>query len=65
VALAAGTQYWITVQTNKHQKDATIVWNVNDTDQVNGQTYALDTAEAGWAAQAPLTPGFAFAVYGK
>jgi hypothetical protein len=66
VKLAANTQYWITVQTNTHQTDATVVWNLNDADQVSGQTYALDLSEQGWLAEEPpRVPGVAFAVYGK
>ena len=61
VAVKAGTQYWVALQTNKSDASAWAGWNMNDTEEINPLPCAFNTG-TGWAATGCL-PGPAFAVY--
>jgi hypothetical protein len=63
VALTAGTQYWITVTTNKKEANEFGAWAFNSTDETDIQTTASNTG-SGWTA-GEAVPGVSFGVYGK
>jgi hypothetical protein len=62
VPLTAGTQYWVVLQTNDSDPDASTGWNFNDTEQVIGQTGAYNQG-SGWVTGAYI-PAPALAVLG-
>jgi hypothetical protein len=63
VALTAGTQYWLTVTTNKAEANEYAAWAFNSTDETDTQTIASNTG-SGWTA-GEAVPGVSFGVYSK
>jgi hypothetical protein len=63
VPVTAGTPYWLTVETNANTMDEWAVWNMNDVNQVDFGTNAVNNG-SGWA-PTQLLPGPSFAVFGQ
>jgi hypothetical protein len=61
VPVTAGTQYWITAETTAASADEWGVWNLNDVDQVDIGTNAVNSG-SGWQ-PTQLIPAPSFAVF--
>jgi len=76
IPVAHGTKYWLALQTDNTNKDASVAWNSNTTDQIGGMEFAqycsndaggptCSTPNDQWTSTGPIVPGLAFAILGN
>ena len=65
IPVSAGTQYWVVLSTNSHEKDTVDGWNFNDTNQVDLATVATYPGNNNQWETFQTSQGVAFAVKGK
>ncbi|HXM20381.1 MAG TPA: choice-of-anchor R domain-containing protein [Terriglobales bacterium] len=65
IPVSAGTQYWVVLSTNSHEKDTVDGWNFNDTNQVDLATVATYPGNSNQWEAFQTSQGVAFAVKGK